>query len=61
MMPSTIFLLFMSGWMLALVLQYGIASLPVIALLTAMMVSIRLIQHLNARRQAPLRFPANIH
>jgi hypothetical protein len=45
----------MSGWMLALVLQYGMASLPVIPLLTAIMVSIRLIQHLNARRQAPLR------
>jgi hypothetical protein len=51
----------MSGWMLAIVLHYGMASLPVIALLTAMMVSIRLIQHSNARRRAPLRFPANIH
>jgi hypothetical protein len=61
MMPSTIVPLFMSGWMLAIVLHYGMASLPVIALLTAMMVSIRLIQHSNARRQAPLRFPANIH
>jgi hypothetical protein len=46
--------------MLALVLQYGMASLPVNTLLTAMMVSIRLIQYVNARRQAPLRFPANI-
>jgi hypothetical protein len=61
MMPSTIVPLFMSGWMLAIVLHYGMASLPVIALLTAMMVSIRLIQHSNARRRAPLRFPANIH
>ena len=56
MMPSTIVLLFISGWMLALVLQHGMASLPVISLLTVMMVSIRLIQYLNARRQAPLRF-----
>jgi hypothetical protein len=38
MMSSTIVHLFMSGWMLALVLHYGMASLPVIAaLLTAMM------------------------
>ena len=60
MMPSTIVLLFISGWMLALVLQYGMAFLPIISLLTVMMVSIRLIRYLNARRQAPLRFPANI-
>jgi hypothetical protein len=60
MMPSTIFPLFMSGWMLALVLQYGMTSLPVITLLTAMIVSIRLIQHSIKRRQALLHFPANI-
>lgn len=44
MMLSTVFMLFMSAWLLADALQYGVASFPVIALLTAIMVSIRMLQ-----------------
>jgi hypothetical protein len=57
-MLSTIFLLFMSGWMLAVVLQNGMAALPVVVLLTAMMVSIRLLQNPSiTRKQAHVHLP----
>jgi hypothetical protein len=44
-MLSTVFMLFMSAWLLKFALQYGVASFPVIALLTAIMVFIRMLQH----------------
>jgi hypothetical protein len=44
-MLSTIFVIFMSAWLLKIALQYGGASFPVIALLTAIMVFVRMLQH----------------
>lgn len=56
-MLSTIFLLFMSGWMLAIVLEYRMNAIPVVALLTTAIVSIRLIQSQSfASKQASVQF-----
>jgi hypothetical protein len=62
MMLSTIFMFFMSVWMLALALQYGVASFSVIALLTAMMVSVRMLQHgLFSRKHIPAHSTSKIN
>jgi hypothetical protein len=49
-MLYTAFMLVMFGWMLLLVLQFGMAALPVVILLTAIMTSIRLVQYASFTR-----------
>jgi hypothetical protein len=53
-MLYTAFMLVMFGWMLLLVLQFGMAALPVVILLTAIMTSIRLVQYASFTRTKAL-------
>ncbi len=60
-MLYTAFMLVMFGWMLLLVLQYGMAALPVVILLTIIMASIWLVQQTAfARTKALVRLAAEV-
>jgi hypothetical protein len=58
-MLYTAFMLVMFGWMLLLLLQFGMAALPLVILLTSIMASIWLFQQTSfGRTKAPVRLSA---